>query len=42
MDFALANPSLVAGLKPGAKVSVEFVERNPGEWVITKIESKGR
>lgn len=42
MDFKVANPSLVAGLKPGAKVSVEFVERNPGEWVITKIESKGR
>ena len=39
MDFALANPSLVAGLKPGAKVSIEFVERQPGEWVITKIDA---
>ena len=39
MDFALANPSLVAGLKPGAKVSIEFVERKPGEWVITQIEA---
>jgi Cu(I)/Ag(I) efflux system membrane fusion protein len=42
MDFPLANPSLVAGLKPGTKVSVEFVERKPGEWVITKLEAKGR
>jgi len=39
MDFKLANPSLVTGLKPGAKVSVEFVERKPGEWVITKIDA---
>ncbi|CAG0984091.1 Cation efflux system protein CusB [Rhodocyclaceae bacterium] len=38
MDFALANPSLAAQLKPGAPIAFEFVERKPGEWVITKID----
>jgi Cu(I)/Ag(I) efflux system membrane fusion protein len=37
MGFALANPSLVEKLKPGATIHFEFVERKPGEWVITKI-----
>jgi len=40
MDFALANPALVAGLKPGAGVRFEFVERKPGEWVVTSLEGK--
>jgi Cu(I)/Ag(I) efflux system membrane fusion protein len=35
MEFKVANPSLLQTLKPGAKVDVEFVERQPGEWVIT-------
>ena len=38
MDFILANPSLAAGLKAGSKVGFEFVERKPGEYVITKID----
>lgn len=38
MEFKLANPSLQAALKPGAKVTVEFVERQPGEWVITAVK----
>ena len=25
-------------LKPGATIAFEFVERSPGEWVITKVE----
>jgi Cu(I)/Ag(I) efflux system membrane fusion protein len=25
-------------LKPGAMVSFEFVERQPGEWVITSVK----
>lgn len=37
MEFKAANPSLLQGLKPGAPVSFEFVERQPGEWVITAI-----
>ena len=32
-----ANPSLLAGLKPGSTIDFEFVERKPGEWVITTI-----
>jgi Cu(I)/Ag(I) efflux system membrane fusion protein len=38
MDFALANASLVAGMKPGTAVAFEFVERKPGEWVITSVK----
>ena len=40
MDFILANPGQVATLKPGTPVDVEFVERGPGEWVITKLNSR--
>lgn len=40
MDFVLANPALVAGLKPGTGVRFEFVERKPGEWVVTSLEGK--
>jgi Cu/Ag efflux protein CusF len=38
MEFALANPSLVAGVKPGAAIGFAFVERKPGEWVITSLQ----
>ena len=31
MDFVLANPSMVAGVEPGAAVEFEFVERGKGE-----------
>ncbi len=37
MDFTAANSALLADLKPGAGIAFEFVERAPGEWVITKI-----
>ena len=40
MDFVLANPSLVAGVKPGAAIEFEFVERGQGEWVITSFGKK--
>jgi len=36
-ELKAANPSRLNGLKPGAPVSFEFVERQPGEWVITSI-----
>lgn len=39
MDFALANPALVAGLKPGTRVAMEIVERKPGEWVVTRMRA---
>lgn len=38
MGFVPANAALVANLKPGTPIHFEFVERQPGEWVITKIE----
>jgi Cu(I)/Ag(I) efflux system membrane fusion protein len=31
------NPSLLSGLKPGQRVAFEFVERQPGEYVVTSI-----
>jgi RND family efflux transporter MFP subunit len=40
MDFVLANPGLVSGIAPGAGVVIEFVERKPGEWVITSLVRK--
>ncbi|MDP2133499.1 MAG: efflux RND transporter periplasmic adaptor subunit [Sulfuritalea sp.] len=39
MDFILANPSLTQKLKPGSAIAIEFVERGPGEWVITKMDA---
>ncbi len=37
MEFKAANGALLKDLKPGAMVSFEFVERQPGEWVITRL-----
>jgi Cu/Ag efflux protein CusF len=37
MEFKAANPALLQGLKPGTAIGFEFVERQPGEWVVTKI-----
>ncbi len=37
MEFKIANDALLKDLKPGATVAFEFVERKPGEWVITAI-----
>ncbi|MCX7145463.1 MAG: efflux RND transporter periplasmic adaptor subunit [Sulfuritalea sp.] len=42
MDFVLANPSLVEKTKPGSAISIEFVERKPGEWVITKLDARAK
>ncbi len=38
MEFKPANEALFKALKPGAKLSFEFVERQPGEWVITSVK----
>jgi Cu(I)/Ag(I) efflux system membrane fusion protein len=38
MEFKVANNALLSGLTPGAAVAFEFVERAPGEWVITAIK----
>jgi Cu(I)/Ag(I) efflux system membrane fusion protein len=41
MEFKVANESLLRGLKPGAPVDFEFVQRQQGEWVITSIAPAG-
>ncbi|MCK0506493.1 efflux RND transporter periplasmic adaptor subunit [Aromatoleum anaerobium] len=38
MDFAVASPELVADLAPGTPVRFEFEQRQPGEFVVTKVE----
>ena len=38
MEFKIANAGLLKGLQPGARIDFEFVERGPGEWVITTIK----
>ncbi|MGE5492614.1 MAG: efflux RND transporter periplasmic adaptor subunit [Actinomycetota bacterium] len=38
MEFKVANDALLKDLKPGTGVSFEFVERAPGEWVITGVK----
>lgn len=40
MEFKVANHSLLKGVEPGLAVEFEFVERQPGEWVITNIKPK--
>ena len=37
MEFKTANGALLKSVKPGDKVDAEFVERQPGEWVITRM-----
>lgn len=37
MEFKVANEPLLKKLQPGAKVAIEFIERQPGEWVITSV-----
>ncbi len=37
MEFKAANASLLSGLKAGQAVRFEFVERQPGEYVVTSI-----
>ena len=38
MEFKAANAALLGGLKPGQAVSFEFVERQPGEYVVTQLK----
>ena len=37
MEFKVANAALLKGVSAGSRVTVEFVERTPGEWVIIKV-----
>jgi len=38
MEFAVSHGTLLKDLKPGAAISFEFVERQPGEWVIVSLQ----
>lgn len=38
MEFKAANAALLQSLKPGARITFVFVERKPGEWVITEVQ----
>jgi RND family efflux transporter MFP subunit len=40
MEFVPANESLAKQTRPGAPIRFEFVERKPGEWVVTKMEPR--
>jgi RND family efflux transporter MFP subunit len=40
MEFEPANAALFADIKPGTAIAFEFVERKPGEWVVTKVEKR--
>ena len=40
MEFVPANEALARGLKPGASIRFDFVERKPGEWVLTRMEAR--
>jgi len=42
MEFKVANAGLLSGLKPGQAVAFEFVERQPGEYVVTAIAALPR
>lgn len=38
MQFKVANNALMKNLKIGTPISIEFIERNQGEWVITSMK----
>ncbi|MBX3642037.1 MAG: efflux RND transporter periplasmic adaptor subunit [Rubrivivax sp.] len=42
MEFKAANAGLLQGLRPGQAVAFEFVERQPGEYVVTSIAAQPR
>lgn len=39
MDFMLANPSLADNAGIGSAITFEIVEREPGEWMVTRLQS---
>jgi Cu(I)/Ag(I) efflux system membrane fusion protein len=42
MEFAAANTAIATAAKPGTLVEFEFVERAPGEWVVTRLVPAAR
>lgn len=41
MEFVPSNEAIAKAAKPGDAIEFEFVERKPGEWVVTKIARRG-
>jgi Cu(I)/Ag(I) efflux system membrane fusion protein len=41
MEFKPSNDAIAKAAKPGEAIRFEFVERKPGEWVVTKMERAG-
>ena len=41
MEFVPSNGAIAKAARPGDAIAFEFVERKPGEWVVTKIEKQG-
>jgi Cu(I)/Ag(I) efflux system membrane fusion protein len=41
MEFMPSNGAIAKAARPGDAIDFEFVERKPGEWVVTKIEKRG-
>ena len=37
MEFKIKDPALLQGMKAGAKISFEFAEQAPGEWVVVRV-----
>ena len=40
MEFVPANSAVAQAVRPGEAIRFEFVERKPGEWVVTKMERR--
>jgi Cu(I)/Ag(I) efflux system membrane fusion protein len=41
MEFIPSNDAVASAAESGDAIDFEFVERKPGEWVVTKIERRG-
>jgi hypothetical protein len=41
MEFVPSNDAIAKAAQPGDAIRFEFVERKPGEWVVTKMEKAG-
>lgn len=41
MEFVPSNEAVAKSAQPGDAIRFEFVERKPGEWVVTKMEKTG-
>jgi RND family efflux transporter MFP subunit len=40
MAFVPANDTVAKAVPPGTAITFEFVERKPGEWVVTRLEPR--